>query len=151
MAHQAESKYFDLHTTGVGYLNRIREVKVRKGAPFLACTVAALHGSADDVEYSYIDCKVAGEEAQKLVRRCIPAVEAGKKVLISFRIGDIWADAFTHPRGEKQGQPGASLKGRLLFIAWIKVDGGLVYEAEKPSLSPQTTDAQSSEPTLAVA
>lgn len=53
-----EAKYFDLHTTGIGYLNRIREVPIRRGEPFLAVTVAALHGAADSVEYSYIDCKV---------------------------------------------------------------------------------------------
>ncbi|MFO6012359.1 DUF3577 domain-containing protein, partial [Pseudomonas aeruginosa] len=31
-----EAKYFDLHTTGIGYLNRIREDKGRKGDQFLA-------------------------------------------------------------------------------------------------------------------
>lgn len=132
-----EAKYFDLHTTGIGYLNRIREVPIRRGEPFLAVTVAALHGAADSVEYSYIDCKVVGAQAEKLVRRCKEAVEAKKKVLISFRIGDIWADPFIHQKGEKQGRPDASLKGRLLFISWIKVDGTTVYdakeEAEKPS------------------
>ncbi|MCO1987967.1 DUF3577 domain-containing protein, partial [Pseudomonas aeruginosa] len=126
-----EAKYFDLHTTGIGYLNRIREVKVRKGDPFLAVTVAALHGSTDSVEYSYIDCKVVGAQAEKLVRRCMEAVDAEKKVLISFRIGDIWADSFTYEKGEKKGQSGASLKGRLLFISWIKVDGTTVYDAKE--------------------
>ncbi|WP_235582960.1 DUF3577 domain-containing protein [Pseudomonas aeruginosa] len=75
-----EAKYFDLHTTGIGYLNRIREVPIRRGEPFLAATVAALHGAADSVEYSYIDCKVVGAQAEKLVRRCKEAVEAEKKV-----------------------------------------------------------------------
>ncbi|VXC23924.1 conserved hypothetical protein [Pseudomonas sp. 8Z] len=129
-AQSNEAKYFDLHTTGIGYLNRIREVKPRKGSPFMATTIAALRGSSDDVEYTYIDCNVVGAEAEKLVRRCIEAVDADKKVLVSFRIGDIWADAFTYEKGEKQGQPGASLKGRLLFIGWIKVDGETVYEAK---------------------
>lgn len=126
-----EAKYFDLHTTGIGYLNRIREVPIRRGEPFLAVTVAALHGAADSVEYSYIDCKVVGAQAEKLVRRCKEAVEAKKKVLISFRIGDIWADPFIHQKGEKQGKPDASLKGRLLFISWIKVDGTTVYDAKE--------------------
>lgn len=126
-----EAKYFDLHTTGIGYLNRIREVPIRRGEPFLAVTVAALHGAADSVEYSYIDCKVVGAQAEKLVRRCKEAVEAEKKVLISFRIGDIWADPFTYEKGEKKGQSGASLKGRLLFISWIKVDGTTVYDAKE--------------------
>lgn len=126
-----EAKFFDLHTTGIGYLNRIREVKPRgKGKPFMAVAVAALRGSSDEVEYTYIDCNVVGAEAEKLIRRCQEAVTAEKKVLVSFRIGDIWADAFTYEKGDKKGQPGASLKGRLLFIGWIKVDGETVYEAK---------------------
>lgn len=137
-----EAKFFDLHTTGIGYLNRIREVKPRgKGKPFMAVAVAALRGSSDDTEYSYIDCNVVGAEAEKLIRRSQAAVDAGKKVLVSFRIGDIWADSFTYEKGDKQGQPGASLKGRLLFIGWIKVDGETVYQA-KPKDSAEPLPSQ---------
>jgi len=140
MTQSNESKFFDLHTTGIGYLNRIREVTVRKGPAFLACTVAALHGSADDVEYSYIDCKVAGAEAQKLVRRCKEAVDAGKKVLVSFKIGDIWTDPFIYQNGDKKGQPGAQLKGRLLFVGRISVDGEEVYRAPERNASSDDAD-----------
>ena len=49
MQNTQESKFFDLHTRGIGYLNRIREVTVRKGQPFMAVTVAALRGTSDDV------------------------------------------------------------------------------------------------------
>ncbi|WP_273805844.1 MULTISPECIES: STY4534 family ICE replication protein [unclassified Pseudomonas] len=139
MSNQAnESQYFDLHTTGIGYLNRIREVKPKgRGAkPFLAVTVAALCGSKEAVEYRYIDCNVVGTEAEKLVRRCIEAVNAEKKVLVSFRIGDCWADPFTYSSGPKQGQHGASLKGRLLYIGWIKVEGEFVYEAKPRDAAP---------------
>ena len=54
---------------------------------------------------------------------------------MSFRIGDIWADAFTYLKGEKKGQPGASIKGRLLFIGWIKIDGKIVHQTK-----PQDSD-----------
>ena len=40
-----EKSYFDLHTSGIGYIQRVREVPVRGGRraqPFLACTIAAL-------------------------------------------------------------------------------------------------------------
>lgn len=115
-----ETKYFDLHTTGIGYLNRIREVTPRKGKPFWAVTVAALRGTSDESEYTYIDCNVVGAEAEKLIKRCFEAVNADKKVLVAFRIGDIWADAFVYQAGPKKGQSGASLKGRLLYLSWIK-------------------------------
>ncbi|WP_397453238.1 STY4534 family ICE replication protein [Pseudomonas sp. NA-150] len=132
-----ETKYFDLHTHGIGYLNRIREVSVRKGNPFMAVTVGALHGASDQVEYTYIDCKVAGGEAEKLVRRCQHAESAGKKVLVAFRIGDLWVDTFTYEKGEKKGQTGASLKGRLLFISWIRIDGEQVYQAPTRDENPE--------------
>lgn len=126
-----EGKFFDLHTTGIGYLNRIREVQPRgKGKAITSVVVAALHGSCDDTEYTYIDCNVVGTEAEQLIRRCQKAVDAGKKVLVNFRIGDIRAEAFTYMKGEKKGQPGASIKGRLLFIGWIKVDGEIVHQAK---------------------
>lgn len=137
---QFTTNYFDLHTNGIGYLNRIREVSVRKGTPFMAVTVAALHGAADQVEYTYIDCKVAGGEAERLIRRCQQAESAGRKILVAFRIGDLWIDTFTYDRGEKIGQTGASLKGRLLFITWIKIDGETVYQApEKEPAQPVET------------
>ncbi|MGF6282728.1 STY4534 family ICE replication protein [Pseudomonas silensiensis] len=133
MAHanqpQEAITYFNLHTVGIGYLNRVREVQVRRGQPFMACDIAALHGATDAVEYTRFDCKVAGGEAERLIRLFMDAVNAEKKVLLSFRIGDLWIDPFLYEKGDKQGQPGASLKGRLLFIDWIKVNGTFEYKA----------------------
>ena len=133
MAHanqpQEAITYFNLHTVGIGYLNRVREVQVRRGQPFMACDIAALHGATDAVEYTRFDCKVAGGEAERLIRLYMDAVKAEKKVLLSFRIGDLWIDPFLYEKGERQGQPGASLKGRLLFIDWIKVNGSIEYKA----------------------
>ncbi|PBQ17433.1 hypothetical protein CCL08_14125 [Pseudomonas congelans] len=140
-----ETKYFDLHTTGIGYLNRIREVTPRKGNAFMSVTVAALKGSTDSVEYSYIDCNVVGAEAEKLIRRSKEAVDAGKKVLVSFRIGDLWADVFTYGSGAKQGQAGVSLKGRLLYLAWIKVDGETVYQAPVKEEVSASSNSQASD------
>lgn len=125
-----EKNYFDLHVTGLGYVNRIREVKPRKGDAFLACDIAALNGPSDKPEYRYFDVRVSGADAQHLIRRCEEAVKAERKVLIGFRLGDLWPDLFTYSKGKNEGKPGVSLKARLLFVSWIKVDGQLVYKAE---------------------
>ncbi len=138
------TSYFNLHTKGIGYLNRIREVPVRRGQPFMACDIAALHGAADDVEYTRFDCKVAGGEAERLIREHLEDVKADHKVLLAFRIGDLWVDAFTYEKGERKGQPGASLKGRLIFIEWIKVNGQFTYKAPprpEPSAGPVAVQA----------
>ncbi|MCU5784940.1 hypothetical protein MA04_04240 [Alcanivorax balearicus MACL04] len=135
-----EKQYFDLHTTGIGYLNRIREVSPKKGNPFLACNIAALSGASDDVTYVRFDCRVSGKEAAALVQQYEAAVQQDQKVLISFKIGDLWVDTFTYTKGDKAGQTGVSLKARLLFISWIKVNGQLVYKAEQPQLEQDPSD-----------
>ena len=38
MTTSTEKSYFDLHITGLGYLNRIREVKPKKGDAFSPAT-----------------------------------------------------------------------------------------------------------------
>ncbi len=138
-SNNAPTTYFNLHTQGIGYLNRVREVPVRRGQAFMACDIAALHGPSDDVEYTRFDCKVASGEADRLIREHLEDVRAERKVLIAFRIGDLWVDPFMYEKGERKGQPGASLKGRLIFIEWIKVDGQFSYRA------PARTDAAAPE------
>ena len=147
-----EKSYFDLHVTGLGYVNRVREVKPRKGDVFLACDIAALNGPSDKPEYRYFDVRVSGADAQHLIRRCKDAVDAEKKVLIGFRLGDLWPDLFTYTKGKRQGEAGVSLKGRLLFVSWIKVDGALVYKAEAKASDDATREespASREEPTAA--
>ncbi|HCI1801376.1 TPA: DUF3577 domain-containing protein [Pseudomonas aeruginosa] len=112
-----EKSYFDLHTSGIGYIQRAREVPVRGGRraqPFLACTIAALVGSAEDPSYRYFDVKVSGAEAKKLVERYIGVDDPKQRPLVRFRLGDLWGDAYIRDKGEHKGQAAASLKARLL-------------------------------------
>jgi len=122
-ASSEKPKYFDLDINGIGYLNRIREVRPENGTPFLSVTIAALRGSADNVQHTHFDCVVAGEEAKGLVRKLIPAVEADLKVLVGFKLSDLQADVFTFKQGDRAGTTGISLKSRLLKFQWIKVEG----------------------------
>lgn len=136
MTTSNDKSFFDLHITGLGYLNRVREVKPKKGDAFLACDIAALNGPSDDPEYRRFDVRVSGSQAQHLIRRCEQAVKAERKVLIGFRLGDLWTDIFTYTKGKRAGEQGVSLKARLLFVSWIKVDGQLVYKAEAKDEKP---------------
>jgi hypothetical protein len=118
-----QSSFFNLHVEGVGYLNRVRTVKPKKGQEFLACTVSAMRGSTDDIAYTKFDCRVSGAEAQKIVKRLEPEVAAEKSVIIGFKIADIYPEMFTFEKGDKKGQTGVSIKGRLLRIKFAKVNG----------------------------
>ena len=139
-------KYFDLHTKGVGYLSRVRKVSVKKGPGFLACDISALRGSSDAVEYTRFDCRVSGTEAQKVIEQVTDAAnDKTKKVLIGFNIGDLYAETFTYEQGPKAGQAGVSLKGHLLRIAFVKVDGNTVYSAPKADEAPADAEADAPE------
>ena len=124
------SSFFNLHVEGVGYLNRVRTVKPKKGQEFLACTVAALRGSDSDVCYTKFDCRVSGADAQAIVKRLENDVAADKAVIIGFRIADIYPEMFTFEKGDRKGQPGVSIKGRLLRIKFAKVNGEAVAVAQ---------------------
>lgn len=136
---QQTTQYFNIHTHGLGYVNRIREVKPENGGkPFWSCTVAVLRGASDNVKYTYIDCRVSGEEALSLVKRLKKtvdeAIKEGKaepKLLIGFTIGDIYPESFTYESGDKKGKTGVNIKGRLLRISSIKKDGEMVYQSPK--------------------
>src|SRR4051794_37068838 len=91
---QVSSQFFDLHVEGVGYLNRVRTVKPKNGPEFLACTVAAMRGSTDAMNYTKFDCRVSGAEAQRIVKRLESDVSAEKSVIIGFKVSDIYPDLF---------------------------------------------------------
>ncbi|AZD86821.1 Periplasmic protein TonB [Pseudomonas chlororaphis subsp. aureofaciens] len=114
-----EKSYFDVHTTGLGFLKRIREVIPggRKRDAFLACAISALTGTGDKPTYRYLDVRVSGSKAQELVRSHAADVEAGRPVLIQFRVGDTFSDVFVRTSGDRAGMPDATLKGRLLTAA----------------------------------
>lgn len=123
--------FFNLHTSGIGYLNNIRVVSPKKGKPFMACRIAALVGDSNEPEYRYFDCNVVGEATEKLVKRCSEAVKAKRKVLIAFRLGDLWVDSYIvskDTKNYKKGDTAFSLKGRLIRISSITIDGELKWK-----------------------
>lgn len=144
----AQREFFNLHTNGIGYLNRIRWVETkgrgRRSEPFLACSIAALRGSSDDVQYTYFDLRVSGQDAIELVQSLQEEVNQNRKVLVSFRIADIYPHSYERKVRDAQGRPtnemeqAALIKGRLILINSVKVDGQLVYT--RPEADPAPTD-----------
>ncbi len=130
MSNEETNKYFDLHTTGIGYLNRVREVTPKEGSSFWSVTIAALRGSVDDARYTRFECRVSGKQAQEIVRQIRPAVEGKLKVLVGFTLSDLFAEPFTFKNGTKAGETGISLKARLLRVSWAKVDGQPFYSEQ---------------------
>lgn len=140
-----DKKFFDLHTRGLGYLNRTRWVNIkgkggRRADTFLCCSINALHGDADSPDSSLFDCRVSGTDAQQIVQVLMPAIDAKKKVLIGFTIGDIFAHVYERKVKEKGAdnkwrETGATetaslIKGRLIQIGYVKIDTEVVYRID---------------------
>jgi len=130
----SESKFYDLHVTGLGYLNRVRLVKPRKGDEFLACSISALRGewSADGSikpDYTRFDVRVYGQEAIKAIEMLKPHGDEKRKIMIQFKLGDVYPEVFSYEKDtqyHKKGDTGVMIKGRLLKIAKAWVDGSPV-------------------------
>ena len=140
MTASTQTNHFNLHVNGVGYLNRVRWVETksagRKAQPFLACSIAALRGNADQPDYTYFDLRVSGSEAIEMVEQLMVDVEQQRKVVVSFRVGDIYPhlyerdvrDQTGRPTGQRE--PAVLIKGRLLLINSISIDGENVFRRE---------------------
>lgn len=138
MSNANQSKFFDLHTAGIGYMNRLRLVspdkaKGQKFKPFWSVSVSALVGEEGDVKYVSFDCNIKGEQAKEAIEVLKPYLidESGKalenKVLVGFRIGDAMPEIYT-VKGKNGGEPEnrVSLKGRLLKVTSAKVNGEVI-------------------------
>ncbi len=143
---QETQKYFNLHIDGIGYLERAREVTPKRGQPFMAVSVNALHGAADAVQRTRFDCRIVSKEAERLVREHMEAVnDRDTKVLVGFRLGDLYAETFTYEKGERAGETGVSLKARLLRIEWLKIDGETVHRRQDEAATDCEASAQPEE------
>ena len=122
-----DDNYFNLHLTGLGYLNRVREVPVKRGSNFFAVDISAMHGKSDDVQYTRFDCRVSGKQAEAILAQIKTMIDNDEnKVLVGFKLGDLYPDIFVYKKGKKEGQTGVSLKARLLRIEWVKVNGKMI-------------------------
>ena len=120
------SNYINLHVTGLGYISRIREVPVKKGIPFMACSIRAMFGEKgvkDGIQYTPFDVKAVTPQAAGILRDAMAdANTKDKRVMVAFKISDPEINTFKYESGPKAGESGVVMKGRLLIIArvWVK-------------------------------
>jgi hypothetical protein len=140
--------YYDLTTTGVGFINRFRKVKPDQGDPYYSVTIAAMRGKANNeghVQKTFIDCNVVGDAT--LMAKQLETFfddENKPKVMVKFVFGDLEHRAFPYKSGERKGQTGYALKGRLFDIKWYKVNGDTtVYSVAEMKRHEQQTENSS--------
>lgn len=150
MSESIVSKFYDLHTTGLGYLNRVRMVKPKKGDQFIACSISALRGEwksdgSVKPDYTKYDVRVYGQDAITAIEFLKPFGDEKRKVMIQFKLGDTYPELFVYDKDtdyHKKGDHGVLIKGRLLKIANAWVDGERVELPSSSSTQPATNPEQ---------
>lgn len=145
---QAQNQFFDLHLKGLGYINRFREVqpKNKKSKPFCAVTIGFLRGDSDEVEYTYVDTIIRNSKVCEILKQYQDAINnRDSKVLGVLTVSDIYAEVF-----ESNDGPKPTIKGRLIGMRQLKVNGEVVYkhQTEEAPVSEGTNEpaAQAEEP-----
>ena len=129
MSGNNNTQYFDLHTSAFGFFNRVRKVVPNRGEPFWSAEFSACRGDAG--EKTYFDVNVVGKEAIALFEQHLSNFEKGKdKAMASIVISDLRVEQYTYKTGKKAGQPGVSLKGRVIRIKYLKVNDTVVFKTE---------------------
>lgn len=130
-AGQDEIRYFDLITTGIGYLNRVRKVMPNSGNPYWACDINALVGESSANKkpaYRLYQCSIVGNQAFEALDLIEEAMDGNDKatVLIGFRLGDSRPDSFNvqkdDGRGNSRQETRYCNKARLLKIMTASVN-----------------------------
>ncbi len=134
---QTATKYFNLLTEGVGYLNNPRTYE-KGDVSGLTVTIKALRGKQKNdgkTEDSRFDLDVVGKEARRVIEKLMdkyPEIldfKAKKPTLfIGFTASDIRAESFTSTKGDEKKTIHA-IKGRLLKVKFIHVNGEMLYKA----------------------
>lgn len=133
----SDPSYFDLHTKGVGFIQRLRRVRASKGPAYVSLDLIALTGEVGAAERVRFDCNVTGIIAlrdvafiEEHIKSAPPAdpvrPDRGPRIQVGFTIADLRYETFTYQNGPKQGTTGVSLKTRLIHLWWLKVNGARV-------------------------
>lgn len=144
---QAQPKAYNLHTVGMGFVNRLRFVKPEgKGKGYWCVSIGALYGVEDEngrSESSLFDLNVVGKAAKESVQTLQAAFNEGKKIFVEFKAGDSRAEHFQYKKGQRAGQWGSCIKGTLLQLRKAWVNGELVIDTSQQPDQDEVSDESS--------
>ncbi|HID81752.1 MAG TPA: DUF3577 domain-containing protein [Thiotrichales bacterium] len=125
--------YFNDHYTSQSYVNRPRVVTLERSDTYLAVSLAVKQGKKDEegrpATTQQLDCNVVGTQAKAMVEALIEYLESfpeGESVIVSAtsKAGDIQpGHSYTAKRGKNQGKTITPLRGRLIALTHVYVNG----------------------------
>ena len=107
-----EKSYFDLHTSGIGYVQRVREVPVqgRRAQPFPCLHHRRAGRPRPGPQLPLLRRQGLGAEAKKLVQRYIGVDDPSSARWCDFASVTCGAMRTSATKGEQKGQAAASLR-----------------------------------------
>ncbi len=122
------TKYNDITTQGLGYLNRARTVNPDSGKPYESVSLTGLRGQVASPKYTYFDCKsVLGKALSKYLLLKDAINDEQKKVMVRFVVSDLEPDSYsTKDKNTGNEVRRHCIKCRLLDITWASIDDQIV-------------------------
>jgi len=118
-----DQQYFNLHLEGFANLYDARWIKPKAGQsfdPFLQVRAAYLQGRHDSAEPVFVDLKVTGKTARRVIEHYLNAIADGdQKVAAVIKSGDLRFDFKMQPGRD----PKLFIGARLLSVKYLKVNG----------------------------
>lgn len=120
-----DNRYFNLHLEGFANLYDARIIEPKSGQsfePFLQVRATFLQGKADDAQPVFVDLKVTGKKAKKIIEKFQPQI-ANRDIKVNgvLKAGDL---RFTVGNPKAPGQEHRVFtSARLLSVKYLKVDG----------------------------
>ena len=118
-----DQQYFNLHLEGFANLYNARWIKPKAGQsfdPFLQVRAAYLQGRHDSADPVFVDLKVTGKTARRVIEHYLEAIADGdQKVSAVIKSGDLRFDLKMQPGQD----PKLFIGARLLSVKYLKVNG----------------------------
>lgn len=117
--------YVDLHFFVKGYLSRIREVAPKgRAKPFMACSISVPLPAVEGQKrrYTNYDVRAYGAKAAQQLKNLAKNASSAR-VEVCANLGDVYVHEYTQTRGAQTGQQAYILKGRMLLLKDVMIDG----------------------------
>ena len=130
-------QYFNMTTTVVGHMNRMRVVPAKGKQPsYLALDFNALNGGPgyDNAETKFFALCIKGDQANKAIQSLIDTDKKGDKYFAKVEIADFGPASYEATRdgtNYKKGDTILIMKGRLIKVHFVTKNGERVFDLKK--------------------